>query len=199
MSESSSRWPELVGCRVAVFPPGAVSGATLGYYGTVVGRWDRWTYLVSIPALDRVIRVESRDMLVLQSSDEGARLVMSDATSAWQPGEWQFEIAADPDPWCIAERRWEIEFESPPEADNPVLRGKYRVGSVEKGRFEFMKVNQLVPSYLFRMPASALGSSRGKLKCKVPADQVLDKAYVMKTLATVLAMSVPSEDEAAAD
>jgi hypothetical protein len=146
-----------------------------------VGREGQDLYLVHVPGLGMTILVRSRDMLVFERTEEGDRLVPPD----------------DSDYWRLMNRDWEIEFESPPEADNDELRGKYRVGSVEKGRFEFTKVNQAVPSYVFRMPAQTLGSSRGKLKCKVPADRVLDRDYVVKTLATVLAMALPAADEAA--
>jgi hypothetical protein len=181
MTESSSRPPTHAGCRVTVFFPDAVSGATLGYHGTLVGREEPGWYWVFVPSLGRRLLVRHSALLVFQHTDEGDRLVEPD----------------DSDVRRLANLEWEIEFESPPEADNAVLRGKYRVGSVEKGRFEFVKLNQTVPSYFFRMPAEKLGSSRGRIKCKVPAHQVLDRAYVMKTLASVLARALPAEGEAA--
>jgi hypothetical protein len=159
------------------FPIGDAGKATIGYYGTIVGRWNDWTYWVLVPSLGGAIAVRDWDLLVVQEAVDGNHLITTRA-------------------WHLAERRWEIEFESAPDADNAVLRGKYRIGSVAKGRFKFEKTNLPAPTYLFRTPAKALGSTRGKLSFKVPAGEILDRAYVMNALASVLVQPLPEEEEA---
>ncbi len=175
MSEASSRRPKLIGCQVAVFPIGDAGKATIGYYGTIVGRWNDWTYWVLVPSLGGAIAVRDWDLLIVQEATDGNHLITTQA-------------------WHLAERRWEIEFESLPEADNTVLRGKYRIGSVAKGRFKFEKSNLPALTFFLRMPAKATGSSRSKLNFKVPTGDVLDRAYVMKALAEVLHQELPSAE-----
>jgi hypothetical protein len=164
-------------CRVAVFLNDAASGATLGYYGTIVGiRGKRMpSYWVHVPALDRVLRVSEADILVLRADKLEP---LSDVASAW----------------CLEYEKWEIEFESPLGPDNDELRGKYRIGGRLKGRFHFLKRNQSYPTYQFAIPAQG-NLGKGNLNYCVPAKGVLDRAFVMHALSEILGVGLPPAGE----
>ena len=161
--------------RVAVFLNDAVSGATLGYYGTLLAVCSRRrrSFSVHVPALGGVIEVPQADLLVV--GQDGLH-----------------PMSAEESAWYLAERRWEVQFDSPIAEDNAELRGTYRVGSREHGKFHFEKRNQPGPTYEFAIPAQASPAS-GRLLYYVPADRVLNREAVMLALAEVL--DVDPEDD----
>lgn len=162
--------------RVVVFLNNAASGATLGYYGTLLERHNRGggRYRVHVPALDQVVTVCDGDMLVVG----GDKLhQVSDAESEW----------------LLANQKWEVEFASPLEHDNLELWGKYRIGSRLVGKFHFLKRNQACPTYCLAIPAEG-NDGKGKLQYFVPADRVLNREVVMLALSDLFDVKIPAKD-----
>lgn len=156
----------------------AASGDVLGYFGTLLGIRSRRkrSFWVHVPALDRVVEVRQADMLVVGKDELH---VMNEAESAWY----------------FAERKWEVQFESSLGQDNDEVRGTYRIGNREKGKFHFMKRNQPRPTHRFAIPAQG-SVGRGKLQYFVPADRTLNRDLVMLALSEILDVEL-SEDDAA--
>ena len=156
-----------------MFLNNAASGATLGYYGTLLGtRGQRMTsYWVYVPALDQVVKVPAANILLIGPDKLEP---ISEVESAWQ----------------VANQKWEIEFECPLEPDNSELRGTYRIGSQLTGKFHFVKRNQSHPTYQFAIPAQG-NVGRGKLKYVVPADCALNREVVMHALSEILGVELP--------
>jgi len=162
--------------RVAVFLNDAASGATLGYFGMLLGVRSRrqHTYSVHIPALDQVVEVHQADLLVVGQDELH---LLSEAESAWY----------------LAEQKWEVQFESPLEQDNVEVWGSYRIGTREKGRFVFKKRIQSVPTFRFTIPAQG-SPGMGKLQYFVPADCALNRNSVMLALSEILDVELPADD-----
>jgi hypothetical protein len=165
-----------------VFLNDAASGETLGYYGVLLGRSESRWYWVRVPAIGRVIKLSGADILVFQ--DGVLRLIdevdldLLDSPAAAQ------RAAQSGSEWRPASQKWVIAFETSPQQDNAELRGEFRVGAEDKGKFEFRKRAQSKATYSFSMPATSCG--RGRLRYFVPADCVLNRDYVMLALAEIL-------------
>lgn len=154
----------------------AASGATLGYYGILLGGQGRRlsSCSVYVPALDRVLNVPESDMLVI-GPDESAWI--SEVESAW-----------------LADQEMEIQFESPLSADNREIFGKYRIGSRLKGKFHFLKRNQPRPTFRLAIPSQG-DMRKGKIEYFVPTDHVLNREAVMSALAEILCVEPRDGDQ----
>jgi hypothetical protein len=159
-----------------VFLNDAASGATLGYYGTALENLSQRpaSCSVYVPALDRVLKVSRSEILVI-GSDKSVPL--SDAEKTW-----------------LANQQLQIEFDSPIDSDNREIHGKYRIGSRLKGRFHFLKRNQLHPTYRLAIPSQG-DMRKGKIEYFVPAERVLNREAVMSALAEILCVEPPDGDQ----
>ncbi|HZN32483.1 MAG TPA: hypothetical protein VFB80_01645 [Pirellulaceae bacterium] len=161
--------------RVAVFPNNAASGATIGYYGTMLGICStrRCSYWVYLPALDDIIEVRGIDLLVV-------------GPSALEP------ISEAEQEWLISERRWDVTFYTPIAEDNAELCGSYRIGTRERGTFKFQKRDQSAPTWQFTIPTYA-SPCRAHLRYLIPARHALNRDTVMAALAAVLDVEPPED------
>jgi hypothetical protein len=140
---------------------------------------------VHVPVLARVIQVSHCDMLVY---NDGILETLSDAE--FESSFAELKAAQALWPWRAADRKLAVEFESPPQQDRAELRGKYRLGPSEKGRFVFSKRNQPRSTYHFSMSAAA-NDGLGKLEYLVPIDCVLNREFVMLALSEILHAEPP--------
>jgi hypothetical protein len=156
-----------------VFLDNAVSGATLGYYGTLLEHSIHRSGLnrVHLPALGQVVTVAERDILLLGEDQSYDR-----------------EMDAG---WALANQKWEIEFESPLEQDNQELWGTYRIGSSLVGKFYFSKRDQPQPTYQFAIPAQG-NSGVGKLQYFTSSAEALNRDVVMLALSEILGVKIPA-------
>jgi hypothetical protein len=155
---------------VVVFDNNSASGATLGYYGTVVevvsssvnahaSNPARWKYVINIPFLNdtRVIR--------------GADLIPTDETAA--P-----DIALGP--------ACEVQFDSDASAGHDALSGRYRLAKQTGWTvFRFKRSTCRTPGYRLAIPAAHGNSGSGRLTCYVPMDAELNQAFVLRVLGDV--------------
>lgn len=155
---------------VVVFENNSASGATLGYYGTVVevlsrsvnahpNNPARWKYVIHIPFLNgtRVLR--------------GADLIPTDDTAA-------SDIALGP--------ACEVQFDSDDSADHDALSGRYRLAK-QTGwtAFKFSRSTCATPTFRLELPVAHGNSGSGRLRCHVPMDVALNKAFVLRVLSDV--------------
>jgi len=179
--------PIAPGTRVAVFLDEGASGGTLGHYGTLLGvcastmassgNRDRKYYRIHVPALGRVIALESTHFLIIRDTN-GESQLLSPAEIA------HLDEVIEP---C------ELEFESPVSDDNNELYGHYRFGLWQRGWFHFRKHEHPQPSYQLGMPIAGKHEGRAMLRYRIPANEILDRGYVLRTLASVLGCSIPVE------
>ncbi len=155
---------------VVVFENNSASGATLGYYGTVVevlprsvnahpNNPARWKYVIHIPFLNdtRVIR--------------GADLIPTDEMAA-------SDIALGP--------ACEVQFDRDASAGNESLAGRYRLArQTTWTAFEFIRTTCATPEYRLALPAVYGKSGSGRLRCRVPMDAELNQAFVLRVLGDV--------------
>jgi hypothetical protein len=158
------------GQGVVVFTDDAASGATLGYYGTVVefdgksverhpARSDRWKYVVYVPFLNSNCRVRASHLIATSDS-------------------WPAESAIGP--------AYELQFERPPDTDSGTLSGRYRLaGSADWNEFRFSKSDASAPHFQFAMPVSIWCTRPGTLRFFVPCDETLDRDYVLRALGQI--------------
>jgi hypothetical protein len=157
------------GQRVAVFPTDAASGATLGYYGTVVKVFfqtvrahpsdpSRWMYGVYVPAIRDEVELKGGDVVALgPAAEEGVEDGLA------------------------------VRFETLPGVDNDELQGVFRPLRGDWGYFQFRKRRQPQASYQLRAPVIGPCSiGEGVLVYNVPCEQRLDRCFVLQALAQVM-------------
>src|SRR5262245_40650731 len=140
--------PYRQGQRCIVFKNDAVSGATLGYYGTVLHIVTRslrrhpdvpdlWAYRVSVPSLHKHLSVSAQDLYVTGEFDEAA-------------------IEDDPaqDNCC------EIRFDQAPREDNGEIHGAYRLPGRDWELFSFQKREQSHATFELHMQVQGTGTGR---------------------------------------
>jgi len=173
------------GCRVAVLPSDAASGATIGYYGTIVGVCRTASFpigqpacfWVDVPALHGVVHVRAVDLLVITECEGEERLVS----------------AADEVLVQDAMMPCRIEFRSPVEQDNNELWGEYYVGSAARGTFRFMKSGGLCNRYQLSIPAEPGRPPIGRLRYTVSQSRLLDRHFVQEAIPQVLGIRAAGE------
>jgi hypothetical protein len=155
---------------VVLFDDTQDSGATLGYYGTVVevdpnsvakhaNQPDRWKYVVYIPFLNdnRIIR--------------GANLFPTDEYDS---------LNAELGPAC------EVQFETNAQGASDFIPGRYRMaGHATWTAFEFIQATCHTAEVQLTLPAPYGRSGRGQLTCRVPNDTVLDRTFVLRVLGDI--------------
>ena len=145
------------GTRVAVFLDEHASGATLGYYGTVVTAYANSTYRVYVPFYVRTIEVRECDLISAEQGESNEA-----ATQAVDS--------------------LEVRFESEPLPDDLELKGTFH----RKGRpwhvFHFRRSDRKTPSYEFRLQVSPL-AAEGVLIYHVPKTCYLSRGYAVAALA----------------
>lgn len=162
-----------IGRRVVVFTTDRASGATLGYYGTIVGGLAReqlsdgsysdFHYLVRVGSSVR--RVAGDDLLPTNDFD---------ATIADQ------------------RRNLEIRYESEPQELNQQIQGSFTIGSNDVGYFRFRKAPQPLLTYQLHIPTAFSRSGATILDVSVPDHEVLDKTLVLEVLTDVLVGKAPT-------
>jgi len=169
-----------------VFLNDAASGATLDYYGTLLGICNQQlrSCWVHVPALGRVIEVLDTDLLVCGDGE------LHLPTEEFELSFAELQAAQAHWLWRAAERKLTVELEPPLQEKNDEVRGKYRLGSHEKGRFVFSKRAQPRATYHFSMSAAG-NNGMGKLEYFVPADCVLNREFVMLALSEILNVAQP--------
>ncbi len=155
---------------VVVFDNNSASGATLGYYGTVVevlprsvnahpNNPARWEYVIHMPFLNgtRVLR--------------GADLIPTDETAA-------SDMALGP--------ACEVQFDSDESAGHDALSGRYRLAKQTGWTvFNFSRSTCATPTFRLALPAAHGKSGSGRLTCRVPMDTELNQAFVLRVLGDV--------------
>jgi hypothetical protein len=155
---------------VVVFENNSASGATLGYYGTVVEVLPssvnahpddpaRWKYVIHIPFLNgtRVLR--------------GVDLIPTDES-----------VATDLNlgPAC------EVQFDDHASASRVALSGRYRLANQTGWTvFQFSRSTCATPTFRLALPAPHGKSGSGRLTCRVPMDLELNQAFVLRVLGDV--------------
>ena len=166
--------PYRPGQRCVVFKDDPVSGATLGYHGTIVRLLTRsirrypdvpdlWYYRVFVPALNRKVDVAAQNLFVTGEIDQSA--------TDERPPE---------DNVC------EIRFDYPPREDNSEIHGVFRLPGRGWELFSFQKREQSEPTFELHMQVEGVESGRCEILYSVPATERLDRAYVLKSLAKIL-------------
>jgi hypothetical protein len=145
------------GQRVAVFQDEQASGATLGYYGTVVAAHTNGTYRVFVPFYSRTIEVCGADLI------------------AAGPGVLKEGVTQAVD-------RLEIRFECELLPDNRELKGTFRRKGGPWHFFHFKRSDRMTPSYEFRLRVSP-PSAEGALTYSVPKSCYLSRGYAVAALA----------------
>jgi hypothetical protein len=183
--------PLAPGRQVAVLPSGEASGATIGYYGTVLSVFygtvranprtpDLWRYRIYVYALKCECEVLGRDLVAFGSSiddaDGNSLALCSSASDAERDGVLGLAVR----------------FETTPAEDNEELRGAYRPPEGAWGSFKFKKRPQPFPTYRYRAPVCGRTDiAEGEVSYKVPAVDRLDRAYVVTALAVILGTAGP--------
>ena len=156
------------GQLVLVFMENDASGATLGYYGTVVavetasvdkhpGQPERWAYRVYLPSLNADYRIKARHLI---------------ATDEFDPVE-------NLGPRC------ELHFDGPPGSDNLSISGRYRLaGCATWSAFAFEKSLAASPTFQLSRPVRP-PDAPCSLHFSVPPDTELDRDYVIRALGEV--------------
>lgn len=151
---------------VAVFTDDAASGATLGYFGTVIElnrqsvvarpeRWHDWKYVVYIPQLNANYLIRAGHLIPTNQVQSIDRIGPAS----------------------------ELQFDREPNADNRVVSGRYRIGGrATWNRFQFVKTDDAFPSFQISMPVSLEADGASKLVYLVPEVEVLDRRYVIHGL-----------------
>jgi hypothetical protein len=153
--------PILPGQRVAIFLDEHASGATLGYYGTVVvADYASASYRVFVPFFSRTIEVRECD-LISATLDDCAQKVTQSVDSL------------------------EVRFESEPRADNHELRGAFRRKGGPWHAFHFKRTASRTPHYEFRLQVSP-PSREGVMIYDVPEKCFLSRGYAVGALAEFL-------------
>jgi hypothetical protein len=159
---------------VVVFDNNASSGATLGYYGTVVevvrrsvqahaDRPDRWKYVVHIPFLNNTCVIRAADLIPTDEFDSGST-----------------ELG----PAC------EVHFDVDEQAKDDSLSGRYRMaGQAAWTAFEFLKTTCITPAFRLTLPALYGKGGLGRLTCCVPMETALDRAFVLRVLGNICGKS----------
>jgi hypothetical protein len=152
---------------VVLFDDNSGSGATLGYYGTVVeivrssikahaDNPDRWKYVVYIPFLNNTCIVRAVDLIPTNEYDS---------------------INTELGPAC------EVQFDKNDQAVDDSISGRYRIaGQSAWTEFEFMRTTCITPELRLTLPAAYGKGGLGRLACCVPMDAVLDRAFVLRVL-----------------
>jgi hypothetical protein len=148
------------GQRVAVFLDEQASGATVGYYGTVVATRGESAYRVHVPFLARTIEVNPYQLIVAELSDANARVIQSvDAL--------------------------EVRFEAEVEPDNRELKGTFRRRGGPWHYFHFQRTAQPAPSYEFRLSVVPR-MAEGALTYSVPESCFLSRGYAVAALLEII-------------
>jgi hypothetical protein len=148
--------PLLPGQRVAVFLDEQASGATLGYYGTVVSALDDASYSVYVPFLARTIFVRACDLIAATLDEEANSTQSVDSL--------------------------EVRFDPEPQPDNHELRGAFRRKDGPWHAFHFTRTSASTPRYEFRLQVSPR-SCEGALIYYVPQTCFLSRGYAIAALA----------------
>lgn len=170
--------PLWLGQRVAVFPYADVSGATIGYYGTLLSVVaesvhrnpdcpDAWQYRVD--AAGCVLKVAGCDILPLgplpaHGNDHGFEPLL------------------------------QLHFAAPPLSDNAELIGMYRFGRIDWGHFSFRKQPQESPTYRLRISATLDPAVPSILECAIPSEWRLDEGFVRESFVAILGGDRPPDD-----
>ena len=145
------------GTRVAVFPQDEASGCVLGHFATILKLRRK---SASLPAVD--------------------------------PDAWTYVVMigsrvreVDAHQILIVERNspdGQVTFNGEPAADSESLTGRYRLPHRGWASFEFVKSAEHVPRFELRLPARPLPCETPAMTWHVPADAVLDRDYVLKSI-----------------
>ncbi|MGQ9563169.1 MAG: hypothetical protein ACUVQH_12345 [Thermogutta sp.] len=160
--------------RVIVFMECPVSGATLGYCGTIIRVQTRsicrhasepglWTYRVFVPFFQACMDVAARNLFPSGGLDLAKLPVEEDADNQGS----EFHIACDP------------------ETDLDEIHGAYRIGVVWY-HFTFRKCDQPQPTFELRLAAESGMSVAGSVHFQVPRDTRLNASFVLREIARVL-------------
>jgi hypothetical protein len=147
------------GQRVAVFPLDSASGATIGYYGTLIGRLENGPRNAKTSQVKRLYRV--------MVSDWEERVDLADILPL---GPAPPSIFADDTEGPLVE----VRFEQPPAEENVELRGVYRIRGRKWGHFCFSKNLQM------RQPPEDAALAGENVDYAVPVSDRLDATYVLR-------------------
>ena len=155
---------------VVVFDDNSGSGATLGYYGTVVevvrssvkahaDNPDRWKYVVHIPFLNNTCIIRAADLIPTDEYDS---------------------LSAELGPAC------EVQFDRNDHAVDDSFSGRYRMaGQAAWTAFQFMRTTCITPEFRLALPAVYGNGGLGGLTCCVPMEAALDRAFVLRVLGDI--------------
>lgn len=160
--------------RVIVFKECPVSGATLGYCGTIIrvrtGSICRhasdpglWKYRVFVPFFQACMDVAARNLFPSGRLDLAKLPVDDDADNQGS----EFHIACDP------------------ETELDEIHGAYRIGTVWY-HFTFRKGDQPQPTFELRLATDSGISVAGSVHYQVPRDTRLNASFVLREIARVL-------------
>jgi hypothetical protein len=160
--------------RVVVIAEDPTSGATIGYYGTIVrlhtsslrlnpGSPAQWTYSVFVQRLQKCVDVV--------------------ATSLFATGQISnVDIPAEIDESNLVV---EIRFHHSLVQGNPEVHGAYRLPEAEWRLFSFRKSEVARASFRLAVPVPDESSRAAELEFSVPFEHELDKHYVFRAIAEV--------------
>ena len=157
------------------------SGATLGYYGTIIRIFGKsktqfpnqpqhWYYRVEVPYLNKKIDVPARMLL---STENLGRSEFKD------------------------ERDQKICFDKRPDQDNDEISGSYRLSSGSITYFMFRKSDMPVATYKLDMQIHA-NHPETLLLYHVPKNATLNSEYVRLAIRELLGIRSSSDDEESA-
>ncbi len=157
--------------RVVVVAEDPASGATIGYYGTVIrlhtsslrlhpSSPERWTYSVFVQRLQDCIDVV--------------------ATSLFATGQMSNNLCSEVD---ASDHVMEIRFHSSLVWDNTEIDGAYRLLDAEWRLFSFRKCEIARPSFRLAVPVPDESSRAAELEYSVPMAHQLNEHFVFRAIA----------------
>ncbi len=158
--------------RVVAFKDCHVSGATIGYHGTIVARSnssvrlhperpDLWEYRVYIPYFGHECQVPARDLLPTGDHD-----CQDDPPAPESPVDDINMLCF----YCVVA------------LENDKIWGAYRKPGKHWCQFTFERFSITSPSYKLHAPVTKDGISAASLLYNVPWEETLDKEYVLHAL-----------------
>ncbi|HUE74626.1 MAG TPA: hypothetical protein VMP01_27410 [Pirellulaceae bacterium] len=149
--------PLVPGQRVIVFPYPDASGATLGWYGSVVS--GRYPMGYRVLADGREIFVRPEDMLAFDEVDEQ---LSEEVRTVW------------------------IYLRGEPGDDQDEIRGHYCRYGGDWAEFQFAKHARVIPRWELRLPARLAADVSPSLHYDVPCAWRLDLPLVMRVVKRIL-------------
>lgn len=149
--------PLVPGQRVVVFRYPDASGATLGWYGSVVSGRYPVGYRVLVGGREMFFRPE--DMLAFDEVDE---TLSQDVRTVW------------------------IHLRGQPGDDQDEIRGHYCCYRGDWAEFRFVKHNRVIPRWELRLPARPAAHGAPALHYDVPCAWRLDLPLVMRCIKRIL-------------